>query len=784
MQTVTYNVTRDELKFQNKGSDIFSYDASGLKMEEGKTLRVGTDYIVADAKDVTHKYYVDGQLEAKESKIVVQQLEIRVTGNENALSDLSGMIVNKADQTTVAALQTDLSGLQTDLSGLQTDFSGLQSSVTANSNSIESIEINLSDLSGMLEGKESKMAVHELRIRVTDNENALSDLSGMIVNKADQTTVAALQTDLSGLQTDLSGLQTDFSGLQSSVTANSNSIESIEINLSDLSGMLEGKESKTAVQELRIRVTANESDLSDLSGMIVNKADQTTVAALQTEFSGLQTDLSGLQTKVTNVESSVLTIENQLIEKADRSELHSLSSGLAPKKACWVATTPGWIDGVHIKAIDAHDEHEVIVTTLGGDLLVIDNYTLASEDIHSPPDDSFLQEYEANARYRILIKDCDEKRLNGIYWPKSVTGSEWTLRRSSDLDNDPTISPTDDTAKDAINGAYTFILKGDINGDTGFVMTTDRPTINNQTGDDIEFTQFSKADDMTAAGSIDIVDRVIQLNPNVTIDQNLTVTNDATISGDVTVGRLLGLNGPLQVGSDMGVSGGLVVTGATQLDGLSCGALSGANATLSGDLTVTGSLLSGANGGALQVGTDLVVTGNLSGTALTCGDATLTGSLAVTGATQLDGLSCADLSGANAHLSGGLTVAGATQLVDLTCQNITQTSDARVKDSVASLGADECLRDISRLRPASYRLKQEFVDHVGGTRTEQLGLIAQELETVFPQAVRKSTTPKEVSADGVTVDAFRSIDYTALVAPLIGAVQALAQRVSALESEP
>ncbi|MEK8048732.1 tail fiber domain-containing protein [Ideonella sp. DXS22W] len=95
-----------------------------------------------------------------------------------------------------------------------------------------------------------------------------------------------------------------------------------------------------------------------------------------------------------------------------------------------------------------------------------------------------------------------------------------------------------------------------------------------------------------------------------------------------------------------------------------------------------------------------------------------------------------------------------------------QNSDARAKQDVRAL--DLGLAEVLRLKPVAYRWKALRTDD------DQLGLIAQDVREVIPQAVHVDD-PKQP-------DSRLGISYDSLVAVLINAVQELAGRLQALEA--
>jgi trimeric autotransporter adhesin len=92
------------------------------------------------------------------------------------------------------------------------------------------------------------------------------------------------------------------------------------------------------------------------------------------------------------------------------------------------------------------------------------------------------------------------------------------------------------------------------------------------------------------------------------------------------------------------------------------------------------------------------------------------------------------------------------------------TSDARWKENVEAI--DDVLLKISQLRGVSF----EWIDPSRGSG-RQIGVIAQEVEEVFPEVVHTDS------------QGYKSVEYSKLVAPLIEAVKALQAEIEALRSE-
>lgn len=95
-------------------------------------------------------------------------------------------------------------------------------------------------------------------------------------------------------------------------------------------------------------------------------------------------------------------------------------------------------------------------------------------------------------------------------------------------------------------------------------------------------------------------------------------------------------------------------------------------------------------------------------------------------------------------------------------------SDARLKTNVVEIG--DSLEKISRLRGVTFDWRTDVAQPTRHERLQDIGVIAQEVEKVFPEAV---TTGH---------DGFKEVAYAKLVAPLIEAVKSLYHRLSGVES--
>ena len=89
-------------------------------------------------------------------------------------------------------------------------------------------------------------------------------------------------------------------------------------------------------------------------------------------------------------------------------------------------------------------------------------------------------------------------------------------------------------------------------------------------------------------------------------------------------------------------------------------------------------------------------------------------------------------------------------------------SDQRWKKDIKTL--DDSLSKIAALRGVSYQWRQSEFPDKNFSEGEQIGIVAQEIEKVFPELVSENSK------------GYKSVSYTGLVAPLIEAVKSLKQQ--------
>ena len=134
------------------------------------------------------------------------------------------------------------------------------------------------------------------------------------------------------------------------------------------------------------------------------------------------------------------------------------------------------------------------------------------------------------------------------------------------------------------------------------------------------------------------------------------------------------------------------------------------------------------------------------------------------------------------YFSGNVTVTG----------TFSNPSDERLKENVTPLGSglarsgggQDVLGGVLSLRPVQYRYRTsgEFAA-IGLPEGDQFGLIAQEVQEVFPSLVSNQVHPATETESGELVPAveYLSVNYIEMIPLLIEAIQTQQKRISELE---
>ena len=127
---------------------------------------------------------------------------------------------------------------------------------------------------------------------------------------------------------------------------------------------------------------------------------------------------------------------------------------------------------------------------------------------------------------------------------------------------------------------------------------------------------------------------------------------------------------------------------------------------------------------------------------------------------------------------------------ELQAQNVSETSDIRLKENIIDLSNSDALTFITAFQPRKFNRKSD-------PNILSYGLIAQEVETVLTGLGLDKTKMKLIKIPDMgtiierdmetgelsTRDVYRSLNYSQYIAPLIGAIKELKARIEALEAE-
>jgi len=249
-------------------------------------------------------------------------------------------------------------------------------------------------------------------------------------------------------------------------------------------------------------------------------------------------------------------------DAATKLYVDQIAQGLVVKAACQAATYEplATSTGGTITYNNGASGVGATLTVAGGTFTTIDGVTLANGS-------------------RVLVKNEAAPANNGIYVRTSTT----VLTRTTDFDNSPS---------GEIAGAFTFIQGGTINGDTGWVCTTDNPVVMGTTA--ITFTQFSGAGSYSAGTGLTLTGTVFSIT-------NTAVTAGSYGSGDAVATFTVNAQGQLTAAANTAITANAAnLTGTTLNSGVVTSSLTSVG-TL-GSLSVTGNITSGnvyANSGTI-----------------------------------------------------------------------------------------------------------------------------------------------------------------------------------------
>ena len=269
-------------------------------------------------------------------------------------------------------------------------------------------------------------------------------------------------------------------------------------------------------------ITAGAVDNSHLSGSIANNklANSTltlgsstlTLGATTTAIAGLtelavdNINLNGNEISSTNTNGTIsLNPNGSGVVNVNNSRISNVTDPTQAQDAA----TKAYVDAVK-QALDIKDSVRVATTaniTIATALNVgdaIDGVTLVDGD-------------------RVLVKNQSTGSQNGIY----IAGSS------------PVRSADANTSAEVTSGMFCFVEEGTVNGDNGFVLTTNDPITLDTTA--LTFTQFNGAGQIIAGDALSKTGNTLNVNDdNITVEVNSDALRikgiSATAVGDLLIG--------------------------------------------------------------------------------------------------------------------------------------------------------------------------------------------------------------------------------------------------------
>ena len=291
--------------------------------------------------------------------------------------------------------------------------------------------------------------------------------------------------------------------------------------------------------------------------------------------------------------------------------------------------------------------------------------------------------------------------------------------------------------------------------------------------DDLQLTHSGSAGDITCGtGTLDINTARLDIKDEAGSETMASFISDGAVT--------LNHDNSARIAT---TSAGAAVTGTLSVSGTSAftGAVTGTNGFISSNTSYLSSEIDQSSGDfTIDCAADITLSADGGDIFLKDGS-TLFGTLnsgggsnlnIKSGSTQALGFSGANATfSGNAHVAGLLTVAGTitgssniTASGTVTGAEVTATSDVALKENITTIS--DALATVDKLRGVDFTWKD------GGKNGT--GLIAQEVESVVPEAVLDVTTNDETT---------KTIAYGNLTGVLVEAIKDLKKKVEALEAK-
>ena len=365
-------------------------------------------------------------------------------------------------------------------------------------------------------------------IVLTPNGTGYVVLDGLNYPRADGSALQFLQTDGSGNLT--------FATVISSFTVAAESGTADVVNTGETLTFAAGEGINTVVSANTITITGEEASSSNKGVASFNATNLTVSSGVVT----LNSDLNSL----TSVDVDNITIDGNVISTTNTNgnldlTPHGTGTVTVPSNYAGRAgfTSDSLVNKTYVDSVanglDVKASVRVATTANLGATYNNSAGTLTNSGAQAA---IAIDDIALSATNRVLVKNQSLAAQNGFYKVTTVgTGSaNWVLTRTPDAD----------AASELTAGAFTFAEEGTLNGDNGYVMSTDGAVTLGTTA--ITFEQFSGAGQITAGNgltkngnTIDAVgtaDKITVSADAITIASSYVGQNSITTLGTIGAG--------------------------------------------------------------------------------------------------------------------------------------------------------------------------------------------------------------------------------------------------------
>lgn len=208
----------------------------------------------------------------------------------------------------------------TNIASLSATCTGLTSTVQSHTNSISTINTNVSNVSGQVSTNTSNISTLQqtassLTSSISSNKKSISDLTTTVNNVSTQVETNA--TNISTLQQTASSLSSTISEQSKSITSVTNSVGELEKKVTTNTNSISTLQ-QTATG-LSASVSANTKSINDMSGQVEQN---------KTDIANLKVTATGLTSTVQSLSGTVMQSESKIEQTADNIRLEVMSCGV------------------------------------------------------------------------------------------------------------------------------------------------------------------------------------------------------------------------------------------------------------------------------------------------------------------------------------------------------------------------------------------------------------------------------------------------------------------------